>query len=330
MSILTGKKILLIAPYFFGYQNHIRLELAQRGAIVDLLPDRPFSSTLMKAIIRFLPILIAPFSNHFYRQYFYQHSEQDYDYVFVIQGESIGPSVLKSMKSIYLNAYYIFYTWDSVSNKKATLKKLKFFNSIFSFDRNDAAKYGFSYRPLFYINEKKHLTSQESKYLLSFVGTAHSGRYQMIKIIKRSLPKPSQTYFYLYLQAPWVYFFKKLTIPSFWSSSFGDFKFSPLAIESVDEVLDQSFAVLDIEHPNQCGLTMRTFEVLSKGKKLITTNQTIKLESFYSTDNVFIIQRDAKIDFASDFFKTPFRPLPNYFYEKYSLSGWINDIFRIV
>jgi hypothetical protein len=73
---------------------------------------------------------------------------------------------------------------------------------------------------------------------------------------------------------------------------------------------------------------MRTFEVLVKGKKLVTTNSTIKNEDFYHPNNVYIINRGDDIHLNHDFFDNPFIPLPITFYEKYSLKGWIDEIFH--
>ena len=42
-----------------------------------------------------------------------------------------------------------------------------------------------------------------------------------------------------------------------------------MARSEVLKLFSQSFSILDVEHPNQKGLTMRTFESLGLGKKLI-------------------------------------------------------------
>jgi hypothetical protein len=326
MSDLRGKKILLIAPIFFGYETHIRSELVRRGAIIDYLPDRPFSSPILKALIRFAPLLTQPFSSLFFAKRFSELSNQNYDYLFVIQGESLGPSSLELVKKLFPNTWSILYLWDSIANKKTTLKKIPFFNRVFSFDRSDAQEYELSYRPLFFLDthwEKK----VSNQYLLTFIGTAHSDRYRICQEVRRSIPEGAASFFYLYLQAPWVYYIRKLIKLSFWHSSINEFEFQPLSKDAVDHIFANSFSILDIEHPNQRGLTMRTFDVLAKEKKLVTTNSLIKNEDFYSPNNVLIINREVEVDFNHNFFKLPFVSLPAFFYEKYSIKGWIDEIF---
>jgi hypothetical protein len=52
-TALTGRRVLLMAPRFFGYEIEIADELRRRGALVDALPDRPFDSPIMAAVTRF-------------------------------------------------------------------------------------------------------------------------------------------------------------------------------------------------------------------------------------------------------------------------------------
>ena len=49
-----------------------------------------------------------------------------------------------------------------------------------------------------------------------------------------------------------------------------------MKINDIVSLYKESEVILDINHPGQNGLTMRTFEALGAGKKLITTNTEIK------------------------------------------------------
>ena len=46
--------------------------------------------------------------------------------------------------------------------------------------------------------------------------------------------------------------------------------------EKVAEIQENSRCNIDINHPNQTGLTMRTIEMVAMNKKLMTTNLNIK------------------------------------------------------
>ena len=82
--------------------------------------------------------------------------------------------------------------------------------------------------------------------------------------------------------------------------------------------------MLDIQHPNQTGLTMRTIEMIGLNKKIITTNSSITEYDFYSPNNVLVIDREnVEIDLA--FFETQYEKLEDNIYYNYSLSKWVLD-----
>ena len=83
---------------------------------------------------------------------------------------------------------------------------------------------------------------------------------------------------------------------------------------------------MDINHPNQNGLTMRVFEVLGSGKKLVTTNGDVKKYPFYNTHNICIIDRN-NIVMDRSFFDTPFQKIDTDLYKRMSINGWLEEIF---
>ena len=132
-------------------------------------------------------------------------------------------------------------------------------------------------------------------------------------------------YFYLYLQAKWVYFVYKIFDNSFKNASIGLFKYKPIANEKFLEVYSKSSCILDIEHPNQRGLTMRTIETIGAKKKLITTNINIKKYDIYC-ENILIVDRNNPI-IPSSFLTAEFKNYSDEIYQKYSLTGWITEVF---
>ena len=78
-------------------------------------------------------------------------------------------------------------------------------------------------------------------------------------------------------------------------------------------------AVIDIQPPNQAGLTMRTIEMLGAGRKLLTTNKFVADYDFFDKQNIEIFEREKPVvDFS--FLKNSYSPVDNNIYQKYSLS----------
>ena len=96
--------------------------------------------------------------------------------------------------------------------------------------------------------------------------------------------------------------------------------------DKIIEIFDNSKVVLDINHPLQFGLTMRTIECIGAEKKLITTNKNIKDYDFYNPNNILIIDRE-NINIDMSFFEKEYQTLPDELYKKYSLTNWLRNIF---
>lgn len=322
---LTDKKVLYIAPRFFGYEQEIAEELKNQGAIVDILPDRIFDTPLMTAVTKIRRELILLFADKIYRQKLLEFSKTHYDFIFVINGQTLSDNFLKELKQTYSSAKFILYLWDSVSNRPSTINNFKYFDSIFSFDSPNAQKYNLNFRPLFFTSGFENNKTHDINRDISFIGTMHSDRYKIIKNIKNTLPDSTTTFLYLFLKAEWVFHYYKITNKDYKNASINEFTFKPLEKKKVQEVFLSSKAILDIEHIQQTGLTVRTFEALGSEKKLITTNKSIVDCDFFNKDNILVLNRN-NATIPLDFIKEPYNPLPNDLYAKYSLRGWLNDI----
>jgi hypothetical protein len=104
-----------------------------------------------------------------------------------------------------------------------------------------------------------------------------------------------------------------------------EFEFSPLPAGEVARVLWESFAVLDVEHPRQRGLTMRTFETIGAGKKLITTNTGIRDHDFFDERNILVVDRHAP-RIPAGFFEVAGVALAPAVRHRYSIAGWLDDL----
>lgn len=324
---MLGENILLIMPQFFGYEQEVIFELERRGAIVDWLPDRPFDSSIMKAATKLGPNLLLPYADNYYRKLLKSFDANSYSKIFVVNGQTLSYKFLKELRSTYPAAEVVLYMWDSINNRPNIIKNLPLFDKALSFDQQSVNEFGFYHRPLFFSPGFKPSLDKNFNYHLSFIGTTHSDRYEIISKVKGGLSEDIKTFWYLYLQAHWVFTVYKLTNPSFRHAKKADFHFQPLKKSIVQSIFSNSFGIFDIEHPRQTGLTMRSLEAFGAHKKLVTTNRAAEEHDFYDQRNICIIDRkNPKI--PKNFFAEPFSPVPKHIYEKYSLKGWVDEIFK--
>lgn len=329
MINLKGKSILFISSKAFGIPENIIKELINLGAIVDYYDERPANNFLTKALIRINRILVAPYINFYYNKIIKQTSTKKYDYIFFIKAESISHSKLKLLFSLHPESTNIIYHWDSIANNKNALNTLPEFDYAFSFDRKDCKKFNMHFLPLFYYNEYKDIAlSKENKIFdLLFVGTVHSDRYKIINSIITQFSENGYNYFtYFFFQSK-IMFYRYLLINKK-SLSLKKFQvhFNSLNKEDLLELYKKSRTIIDIQHPKQTGLTLRTFEALGSKCKLITTNKDIKNYNFYHPNNILIIDRNKPV-IPKSFLELDYYPIPDAIYESYSITSWIKSIF---
>jgi len=328
MGGLLRRRILLIAPRFFGYDNDIANELKNCGAHVDFIPDRPFETPFMKAITRFKREWMIRAADRLYRRLLEGFGCGHYDYVLVINGQTLSSTILSELRVAYPQAKFILYMWDSMENRKSVQDNLGYFDECFSFDPRTASIWNMKFRPLFFSEGFERPAAVTPTYDISFVGTAHTDRYSVVSSLDRQLQKNITRFWYLYLQAPWVFYVYRATNETFRGAKINEFKFAPLSKSDVQKVFFQSRAILDIEHPKQTGLTMRTFETLGASKKLVTTNAQVRDYDFYNPANIHIIDR-ANAEVPEEFLSTPYEPIAPELYAKYRLAGWVDEILDL-
>ncbi|CAK6687528.1 hypothetical protein [Synechococcus sp. CBW1107] len=326
MRSFESKRFLFVAPPFFGYHTEIINEIESQGGYVDWIPDRPFDSSFGKAFARFLPQFAAKNADLIYRRLLNTFGSTSYDYVFVINGQTLSRSFLTALKHDFSSAYFVLYLWDSVANRSHILRNFYLFDRVLSFDPSDVSFYGLTLRPLFY--GRQYVDSRSNgtfSFDLSFVGSVHSDRYQVVNRLKLALPSMINSFFFLYIQSLWLFYFYRCYLPGMRSASLNEFSFKPLSSSKLSKTFACSRSILDIAHPHQSGLTMRTFETLGAHKKLITTNSSVREYDFYDERNIAVIDRCSPI-VDPDFLSTDFSPPESSIMDKYSVSAWIHEV----
>lgn len=327
---LKGKNVLFFSPSFFGYENKIANKMKDLGANVYLYDERSIKDSFSKALLKVSPSIFNSKSKKYYNKILDDIRNVKFDYILVIKCEMMPVSIIQAIKQQFGDAKLYLYLWDSVKNVKGLKNKLSYFDKVYSFDRMDCQKYGFQLRPLFFADEyiKEPNPNQDYKYDISFLGTIHSDRYKIIKKIEKIAKEQGmKCYWYKFLQSKFIYYYYKVTKKEFRGTTLEDFDYKKKSGVELSRIVDESKVILDVQHPRQVGLTMRTIEMLGMNKKVITTNADIKNYDFYCKDNIFIINRNNAV-INKDFVESKYVPIDEKIYEKYSLTSWVLDILN--
>jgi hypothetical protein len=321
------KRILLIAPEFFNYHKLIMAGLKEMGWEVVFISDRPPVSSLAKIGIRKARFLFEPFLNSYYQAKLSKLGR--FERVLIIKGEGVTVETLKKIREFNCESKITLYLWDGIQNVPGAVDLSQAVDDVFTFDTKDALKYGFKLQPLFFVRNTVPLVSElEAKWPISFVGSVHSDRLKVVSRFREGLKSPEVMFVFIYFPSRLQFWFRKIFDPCFHKFSKQEVSLKSLDKETIESIFTSSKAVLDVQHPRQMGLTMRTIESLALGKKLITTNQTITEYPFYDPANILVIDRKNPV-MPDDFLTTPMAPEKIVMMQNYEVKDWIRNILSI-
>lgn len=320
-------RILLLSPYFFGYEKEMQATLERLGYEVDLFDTRPSASSLSKALLRLRPQYMRTMARTYYAE-MQRHLTSDYDYVLVIKGEGLFQESVQALRQKYQTAKFILYSYDSVRNNRHFLNIMPLFDKVLSFDDQDSRAYpSIRHEPLFYIDKYVRDGDQHTEtwtYDASFVGSLHADRYAVVERIFAQLPRASIYKFYFYASKS-IFALQRWISRDFRNTPVEAVSFTPLSHQEIADVFEKSRIIIDVQHPDQTGLTMRTFELLAAKKKMITTNTQVILYDFYHPDNICVVDRNEP-RILETFLNTGYRELPDEIYRRYHLAHWLQRV----
>lgn len=327
MEELKNKNILIILPYFFEYEKIISDALKKLGSNVYTINENIKNSSIMHRI--YLNIYKRLNNQDLYIKKYYINKIKkipmdNIDYILVIKGSTLNNEIINVIKKKYSKAKWIMYQWDTVKNHYThALSIEKNFDKIFSFDEVDCDTYNWIYRPLFYSIDRDCNISM--KYDISYVCSFHSERYKLLKLLKNYIKKNNTVTFFDYLYTKKINFFYQKYVKR---KNMGDFKYKKLNPFEINRLYDESKCIVDYTFPKQNGLTMRTIESIGHKCKLITNNKYILNSDFYDSQNIYVYDFD-NFNIPTDFIYSPYKELNSEIYHKYSLLGWIEDVFEL-
>jgi hypothetical protein len=323
----AGRRILLVGPQVFGYERAIGEQLSSGGAVVTYLNDRPWDAVWLKGLLRLFPRLLWHWADRHYRDWIAAEAPAAIDIVLVLKGEALSPRTLRRLRAHYPAARFVYYLWDSIANTRGATSRFETFDALYSQDPEDCRKHSaLRYRPLFFLPVYQDARNQRSlSKACYFLGTLNGDRPQVLARISNAL-KPGYSLDY------WLYVRSGLELQLRWLVDHALRRLDPRRLlrrpmnsREIARHYAQAAAVIDIEHYRQTGLTMRTFEALAAGCKLITTNPHIAREAFYDPQRILIIDRTRPV-IPAQFLASDAAPLGEEFLQKYSLAAWLEEL----
>lgn len=325
------KNVLLIGMNFYSYENAIVQRLKTLGYRVYHFADHwSVINTLFPSLQNLSEQEVLLYQKKIIRQV----ADVKFDFVIVIVGRFLTEYFFEKIKTKNPQARFILYLWDDIHRVQNFKKISGFFDDIYSFDPNDAVRYGFHFLPLFYREKKDDPRAMEKNnftYDIFSAMVCHSDR----ETIARQLMLKYYDYricVFLTLGPKMIFALgpngvvKRIRRNSFNtinnSKIFYRYVADPIRDDELYKNMCQSRAILDIQYPSQIGLTMRSFDTMCVGRKMITTNASIRFYNFYCENNICIIDRKNP-EIPKEFLESPYEKVDDEIISSYSLNNWI-------
>lgn len=324
-----NEKILLIAPYFFGYGEKIYKALLRKGYKVRFISESVNQLNLFFRVMTSHYFSKSLLTRTLVKRYYQKRVTRDNDYVLVVRGGQIPQYILEMVKADNPNAKFIFYQWDSISLNPNGKKLLSLFDEILTSEFQDAEQYGWVYLPLFFTT--KGSKKNERRYDITFIGSMNSKRAEIVRRIKEFGKSNPNLHIFTYLYTPYLSYFvqKYLKKDKYYrDTKRSEFEFKKMPLNEVNKIYADTRVMIDYTAQGETGYNERTVESLACGYKLVTNNSYVKTADFYNPNNIWIYTDD---DFGIPdwFLNTEYQEVPPQICENYSIDRWIDTILHV-
>jgi len=315
------KKILLIAPDYYGFHNVIFDALKKYSdhevSMIISNPTYRYKNIGEKIINFFMKLFLKKnlkTINNQKNMLNLLKSQKDIDLVIINRPDILTQEQLETITNNSDRSAAIY--WDSFK-KIPQEHTLHFFDKSFSFDESDCKNYNLIKNNNFYfVTEKKAHTE---KWDIFFIGTYDHRFSDIVKLFTYL----KEHYSHLNFRSQ-IYSYHPQHIPENLKENITLTNEIVPFNEAYKYNLDTK-VILDLAHKNQSGLSFRPFEALGLRKKLITNNRDIVNYDFYNPNNILVIDTD-KIKIPESFLTTPYEDVAEKVYKKYSIQSWVNNI----
>lgn len=337
---IIGKSILLICDPFYGYGQIIKDTLIKIGAKSVYYKEASFYSGSFRDKISIRSVLSwirnPKRRSEWTKKLISEIDGYQFDTFFVVENMPFSLSFFDYLKGKNSNIRSVLFLWDTIRTQQPRYSDFYVkFDTVYSFDRDDAKKYGLKYYPDFYIPEET-VPISECVYDIAFVGSmTHGETKNRAKVLYEiyDFCQTNKLKYFIYLkhfkqghtllrriyQLLQDYSYVKIVKRY---EKYGFLHDQSLPIQQYNKVMARTKVVVDLSYHQRQGMTINAITALASGKKLITTNYRIKEEEFYNSSLIHVIgEKNPKLDV--EFIKGPYDPVD---FSHLRIDNWLRHI----
>jgi hypothetical protein len=314
-------KITIISFDNWGFNSHIVTALKKEGHCVYHINFNAFTYKYSTILYRYYNFFLKTIFKKNLKNIHYgkkileklREVKEIQDVILTVKGDFIDPKNILEFKKYTKKS--IAYFNDSIYRCPKIKSVIPCFDEVYSFEKQDCQKYNLKFITN-WIYPSEIIPKQKTQFQI-FNISSKDRRSPIISKITTILKEKKINYKIIVFDKE-----NKNNDPNI------EYTSQQIPLSKVNEYMNNSQVLLDINRKGQKGLTFRVFESLSLEKKLITTNNDIKNYDFYNPNNILII-KEKNITIPLDFFENDYVKIPEAIVKKYLVENWINHVLKL-
>lgn len=280
---MTEKRALLVMPLgFYSFAKVFAEGLRELGYAVETANDEYPANPIGRAMGK----LDLAMCRWLTRRKFLKRilPGKRWDLIVIIKGRGIGPELVVDMKKHATRV--VGYHFDALAYDPSTSRWGKDVDRVTTFDYRDAQERGWPLVELFSSQASPDSTPDKT-IRVSAIQRNHSGRLRFLDQVLDVFGE-GNSFVFLFEKDWGTFAVNALRSPYLYWKWRKHISRTALPYERYREVLAASEFTIDFAHPHQTGATMRSFEALALGTKLVTSNSWM-LEGQYFGDHNTVV-----------------------------------------
>lgn len=243
------------------------------------------------------------------------------DFAFLIRADLYSKQFIESIKQ--KSNQLVGYQWDGMKRFPRIYSLVHYFNRFFVFDSSDVELKN-NCLPLtnFYFDHPLPKVKADDSFDVFYIGSYVGDRINDVVKLSNQLQKAN-------LKVSVYIHYTGKALPDLLSLPYIKHLHHELSYEETLLMCANSNVLLDFQTNIHDGLSLRLFESIRFGKKIITTNKFVKHFDFYKPENIFVWDKNCNTQDLIDFLEKPYFNIENDLIEKYSFNNWLKYVLNI-
>lgn len=347
-----GTKVLLIAPRISDIYKDIINQLSKWSFDVDFIEDKVsnFDPKYLRSNRNLLfrnkigRKIYSSIQKNKWRQLLQQQPyNKKYDYLLVINGQSVHPFLIEELRKRNNKLYASNFLFDTCGSLYEFQYNFPYFDRVASFDRHESAQFNLSFLPIYWQEECVDTEFECDLFCFGGYGPQRLTLYRQIEEIAKQenlqafvkLFSPIISHYRFYKIKHYIR--KLLRLRTYMSPEHYELDIIThrrIPANEFRKMVCNSSIVVDDVKQEQDGMTARFMWALGAGRKIVTSNANILGYDCYSPEQIYVVKEEKTLmedENLRIFIKQDFKMAPDVRNKilPWRLDNWLSFLLNI-